>query len=334
MTEPGQHISEPITLAYAKCAEIVRARARNFYYGLRLTPEPKRSAIYSVYAWMRQADDEADAAGDPAEKKARLAAYRSRTEQVISSGRSTNMQGDYVWTALAETIRAFRVDPSHLRSMLDGLDTDIDHESRAASGTDGKPTFLCRSRSDLEQYCFRVASTVGLICITIWGLKPGVDEAVARRLAIQRGLAFQMTNILRDFAPDFDEGRVYLAEEDFRASGITPDELRHWSDAPSCRAFVKRLSSWTRTQYVESSPLDHMIDPGCYATLRTMTRIYSGLLTVIETDPARIAGRKRIRLQSMHKAGIALRACARAWVNQHVSASSSLYAVLTPAARR
>jgi hypothetical protein len=97
---------------------------------------------------------------------------------------------------------------------------------------------------------------------------------------------------------------------------------------------VARVAAWARAQYVESAGLDRMIDPSCYATLRTMTRIYSGLLTVIEHDPARIAGQKRIRLQSVHKAGIALRACARAWVNQHVPTTSPLYAVLTPAARR
>ena len=97
---------------------------------------------------------------------------------------------------------------------------------------------------------------------------------------------------------------------------------------------VRDIAAWARRQYTDSAALDRMIDPSCYATLRTMTRIYSGLLRVIEADPPRIAGRKRIRLQSMHKAGIALRACARAWVNQHVPTTSPLYAVLTPAARR
>lgn len=333
MTESSDQESGRITLAYARCAEVVRSRARNFYYGLRLTPEPKRSAIYSVYAWMRRADDEADAAADPATKRARLAQFREATELLVAGTRARR-EDDFVWIALGETLRRFRIDPAHLRSMLDGLETDLEHEAHAAAGADGVPILICRTRDELEQYCYRVASTVGLVCVTIWGLKPGADEAMARRLAVQRGLAFQLTNILRDFAEDFDEGRVYLAEEEFRAAGIAPGELRGWSAPRECEAMVARVAAWARAQYVESAGLDRMIDPSCYATLRTMTRIYSGLLTVIEHDPARIAGQKRIRLQSVHKAGIALRACARAWVNQHVPTTSPLYAVLTPAARR
>ncbi len=351
MREASTESRDRIAHSYMKCADIVRARARNFYYGLCLTPEPKRSAIYSVYAWMRQADDEADRAGDPAGKMARLADFRQRTEQTVArafspcglhraepvptnAGPTTADRADFVWTALAETIRRFHIDPAHLRSMLDALETDIEHESRAAARADGKPILICRTREELERYCYRVASTVGLVCLTIWGLKPGTDAEAARRLAVQRGLAFQLTNILRDYAEDFDEGRVYLAAEDFQAARLSPDELRNWSAPPACEAMVSDIAAWARRQYTESAPLDRMIDPSCYATLRTMTRIYSGLLGVIENHPSRIAGRKRIRLQSMHKAAIALRACARAWVNQHIPTTSPLYAVLTPAARR
>jgi phytoene synthase len=320
--------------SYAHCAEVTRRRARNFYYGLRLTPEQRRSAIYAVYAWMRRADDEADAADNPAAKLHRLDAFRALTERLMRGQSLGDAASLPLWIAFGDTVRRYGLDPSHLRSMLEGLQADIEHEARAASRPAGVPEVICRSREDLEAYCYRVASTVGLVCIRIWGLKPGADEDVARRLAIQRGLAFQLTNVLRDFAPDFEERRLYLPANDLREAGLSPADLRFWRHPAACERLVVRLSAWARAQYDASAPLDRMIDPACYAALRTMTRIYSGLLRVIEHDPSRIVGRRRIRLQSVHKAGIALRAYARAWVNQHVPVTSPLYAVLTPVSRR
>jgi phytoene synthase len=319
--------------SYARCAEVVKNRARNFYYGLRLTPEPRRSAIYSVYAWMRAADDEADDAGTIDQKRARLLRFRHATEAMLEGRDLGPRENDHAFVAFRHTFRAFNLDPADLRALLDGLDFDLDHEARAAAerathGDRAQPVVMCPSRQDLQTYCYRVASTVGLVCIKIWGLSDGARWEEARPLAIRRGLAFQLTNILRDFGQDFDEGRIYLPADDFRAAGVNPAELRRWTRPRECDAMVRDLASWARGEYAASQPLDAMVDPMCFATLRTMTRIYSGLLTVVERDPRRIVGGPRIRLQSMHKAGIALRACARAWVNAHVPPTSRLHTVL------
>ena len=319
MSDPLVEIPVELRAAYEQCAQVVKRRARNFYYGLRLTPEPRRSAIYSVYAWMRQADDEADAAGSADEKRARLARFRSDTERLLAGGDAAPREGDFAFEAFAHTIRRFALDPADLRALLDGLDFDLEHEALAARLQPGAaPADMCASRDDLRTYCFRVASTVGLVCIRIWGLAEGAQWDHARPLAIRRGIAFQMTNILRDYAQDYDEGRVYLPAEDFRMHGLTPSDLRHWAKPRACEAMVRDLCSAARAEYLASAPLDRMVDPSCYATLRTMTRIYSGLLDVVEREPARIAGERRIRLQSARKAGIALRACARAWLNTHI----------------
>ncbi|MDX2114510.1 MAG: phytoene/squalene synthase family protein [Planctomycetota bacterium] len=334
MSEPAGACSRSIAEAYAQCAEVVRRRARNFYYGLRLTPEPKRSAIYSVYAWMRRADDEADAAGDPAHKRERLAEFRACTERMIAGEDLGEAEGEFVWVAFRETVRRHGIDPRDLRDMLDGLDADLRHELRAAAAPGGKPVLICETREELRQYCYRVASTVGLVCVQIWGLRDESERAAARELAIRRGTAFQLTNILRDFAQDYDERRVYLPAADLAAAGVSADDLRRWSDDERCRPVAASIAAWARGEYEASAPLDLMIDPACFAAIRTMTRIYSGLLSVIEREPSRIAGARRIRLQSAHKAGIALRACARAWVNAHVPATSPLYAVLMTASRR
>lgn len=302
--------SRDLARAYEECARIVRRRARNFYYGLRLTPEPKRSAIYSVYAWMRRADDEADAEGDARCRLERLRAFGEMTERMFACDNLGGAGSDPVWVAFGETVRRYDIDHACLRDMLAGLETDLVSEGAV------RVAQVCATRDDLSRYCYRVASTVGLVCLRVWGLASGVNEEEARRLAVIRGRAFQLTNILRDYAQDFDKGRVYLPAEDFRALSLCPSELRAWSSPQRCEEMVRSIAGWAREEYEASSPLDRMIDPSCFAALRAMTGIYSGLLHLVERDPARIAGRRRIRLQSVRKAGIAL----RAWLDSRTPA--------------
>lgn len=298
--------SPEVARAYAACRELTRARARNFYYGLCLTPEPKRSAIFSIYAWMRRADDEADAAdasGDTSARLARLAERRHILTRIVTGEASLAeaADADPVCIALAHTLRSYPVNPDDLFAMLDGLEEDTTHAGYA-------------TRADLARYCYRVASTVGLICVSIWGLREGVDRAEARRLAERRGLGFQLTNILRDYSQDFDESprRVYLPAEDFARLGVTPEDVRAWSTPEACELMIHDLARWARGEYEASAPLDAMIQPSCRPTLWAMTRIYSGLLSKIEARPERVVGARRIRLQSAHKAGIAAAALVKA----------------------
>lgn len=297
--------------AYAHCAHIARTRARNFYYGLRLTPEPKRSAIYSVYAWMRAADDEADAATDASEKRRRLDAFRATTERMLRGGSGSVADEGPVWRAFARTVTDFGLSPQDLRHLLDGLDRDLDAEL-AGRARGGGVAMICSDRQQLREYCYCVASTVGLVCVGIWGLRAPELAEPARPLSVQRGLAFQLTNILRDFAQDHDEGRVYLARSDFERHGLTPGELRRWEHPDRCAALVRDVASWARSQYDDSAVLDEMLDRACVPAIRAMTGIYSGLLGIIERSPARIAGPARIRLPSWAKAVLALRALAAA----------------------
>lgn len=283
--------------AYAACREIARARARNFYYGLKLTPEPRRSAVYSVYAWMRRGDDEADAATSVDARRQCLARFRATSDLVLAGGAAgrAEIARDPVWTAFAHTVDAYGVEATDILAMLEGLEEDLDH---AGYETD----------AELESYCRRVASSVGRVCLTIWGLREGVSAEEARTLAERRGLAFQLTNILRDFAEDHAQGRIYLPSSAFTTHALTPDELRSWARPRECEAFVRERAALTRAHYDASAGLERMIDPTCAPTLWAMTRIYSGLLEKIEKAPRRVAGQRRIRLQSLHKAGIALRA--------------------------
>ena len=292
-----------VSASFDLCRRITRERARNFYYGLRLTPEPRRSAIYAVYAWMRAADDAVDRPGaSEEERRAALDAFEGRTwfelglSDVVGGGGGGD-EGVVFWSAFCETVRRYGVDVGVLGEVMAGMRDDLE----------GPGSF---DEAGLERYCYRVASTVGLICVSIWGLRAGVDVAEARELAIERGQAFQRTNILRDFAEDFDERprRVYVPGEVFSRHGITPDELRVWEPPAACRSLVMDRVADARARYERSSALDEMVDPACRPTLWAMTRIYRGLLERIAAEPSRIVLGDRVRLSSVRKIGIAARA--------------------------
>jgi 15-cis-phytoene synthase len=297
-----------LAAAYDACREITRSRARNFYYGLRLTPEPRRSAIYSIYAWMRAADDAADARAPIPQRRSALAHHRALTEQLLGGGdipTGTGRPGDSgaIWLAFAATVRSYPVHPQIFRDMLDGLDDDL-------AGIEH------RTDEDLSRYCYRVAGTAGLACVWIWGLRKGADPVRAHDLALRRGQAFQRTNILRDFSEDYadEPRRVYLPADAFARHGLTPDAVRSWTDAARCRSFIEEQASIARAHYTASEPLLDLVDEHCRPTLWAMTRIYAGILERIERDPSCVVGPQRVRVPSTVKASIAISAALRARV--------------------
>lgn len=290
------HSAESLRPAYAHCRAVARKAARNFYHGLKLIPEPRRSAIYSIYAWMRAADDRVDDAGDAGAKASRLAYHVEVTENILRGGTPDAMQEPY-WLAFAATLASFPVPRQTIRDMLAGLDEDLRHEGYETD-------------AELDRYCYRVAGTVGLVCVSIWGLVRAEDAMRAAELAVRRGLAFQLTNILRDFRQDYDdaERRIYLSRESLRRHGLTLEALREWKDQARCWKFVSEQAARARREYEASAELEKLISADCVPALHAMTRIYSELLEVIEKDPQRIVGEKRIRVAGRRKALIALTA--------------------------
>jgi phytoene synthase len=289
---PGASVDK----ALQTCEAITRRRARNFYHGLKLTPEPQRSALFAIYAWMRRADDLVDSASaDAAGLRRRLDAFRAATDAALGDRETDD---DYLWIALRATARRFDLRPGYFHAMLEGQIDDV-----AGRRYD---TF-----DEVREYCYRVASTVGLICINVWGYR----NPAAPELAVDRGIAFQLTNILRDYKQDYDTGRVYLPGEDFRRHGLDPEGLRYWRDPKRCQRMVMQQVARAAAYYRRSEPLDDMITPGCRPALWAMTRIYRGLLERIERSPHRIVGRRRLRLNGLHKGVIALRA--RWWASRN-----------------
>lgn len=289
---------QPLSLAdsHAWCEQVTRAEAKNFYYGMKLTPGEKRAAMYGVYAWMRLADDLADEAGEEAAKIIRIEQFWQLTQQVIDPDRtdadalsSDGKKLGGCWPAFREITLRYAIPADYLEAMVKGQLLD-------------QQTTRYATFDELYAYCYKVASVVGLTCITIWGYD-GDEET--RQLAEWRGIAFQLTNILRDIREDAERDRIYLPAEDFDEP-LTPELLL--SGDRSLVTGIEETIWRAREYYEKSAPLDELVHPDGRACLWAMTRIYRGLLDKIETDPPAVLRARRIRLSPISKSLIALRA--------------------------
>jgi phytoene synthase len=288
-------LTEPQRLSYAYCHELTRRRARNFYYGLKLTPEPKRSALYAIYAFMRACDDLADAADttDAADRSAslqRIESFRQTMQQLLDAPDDAPLPDGEVWPAFRHVMRTYPIEHAHLHLMLDGQLCDIQKNRYA--------TF-----DDLYDYCFKVASVVGLVCVAVWGHDNHPDLP---KLAEHRGLAFQLTNILRDLTEDAQRDRIYLPQHELHRFGYAESNLLAGHADANFDALMHFQIDRAREYYRLSESLEDHLDPKCRATSWAMARIYRGLLERIASNPRSVLC-DRIRLSSAQKLTIALR---------------------------
>ncbi|MDA1025160.1 MAG: phytoene/squalene synthase family protein [Planctomycetota bacterium] len=278
-----------LTEAYEDCGRIVRHRAKNFWFGLRLTPEPRRSSLYAIYAWMRLVDDLADEPSVAVDsRRSGLVAFRSRTRAAFGG----EVGGpETIWRAFTDTVERYELSIEPFEAMIDGQESDLDWTR-------------CPDRATLERFCWQAASTVGLICVRIWG-HDGDPEI--ERMAADRGKALQLTNILRDLREDYERQRVYLPADELEAEGLSIEELLAWREPARCRRFLEAQIEHAAAFYRRSSGLEKHISSECRATSWAMTEIYRGLLDRIARDPRRVV-KERVRLGSMRKMSIAWRA--------------------------
>lgn len=305
----------------AACRGVVRSRARNFYYGLRLTPEPKRSAVYAVYAWMRAADDIADGPGSAETRLAELQQFADMTAAAFAAAKDGGVSlsdrwGWAGWAAFVATIRRFDLDESEFFDVIAALRTDLGADGH----TDGAASAGClfETMDELEVYCYGVASTVGVICVRIWGWETWATWTRARELAVKRGLAFQFTNVLRDIGEDAAAGRIYVPAELLETYELAPRQLATWDEPDRCAALVRELVAEAAAHYHASAELDRIVTRDGAATLWAMTRIYENILQRIEQQPRLSVGKgheddrdSRAALSGRHKAGIAGKAVVR-----------------------
>ena len=286
--------------AYVHCQRVAKEHAKNFYYAFRALPSRKRNAIYATYAVCRLWDDIADEDDIPIEQKRRLFSQaRSDLTQVLTSvnvdvdsktGR-TDLQPEFV--ALADAVRAFRVPERYFTEILTGVESDLT-KTRFANF------------SELREYCYGVASAVGLICIEIFGH----DDPRAEGYAIDMGIALQLTNILRDIKEDSDRGRIYLPQDELAQFGYAENDLMRQVYDERFKSLMRYQVARARSYYERSRPLFELIEPESRTCLRVLHAAYLAILNRIErSDYDVFSG--RIGLTSAEKLMIA----ARLWIS-------------------
>jgi phytoene synthase len=287
----------------AFCEQLTRAKARNFYYGLKLLPEPKRSDMFALYAYMRMIDDIADDDGDGRSFEQRLEdldAWKVVTRAVLNGDHHFAAgAGHELWPAFADMARRNRIPHYIFDDVIAGQLQDLQPE-----------TF--ETFDQLYQYCYRVAGTVGLASIYVWGFDGGAnggedDGEETCQLAIDRGVAFQLTNILRDLREDAARGRTYLPKEDLVASGVTEADISSGAGGERFLAMMRHQIDRAEAYYAKSAPLESRIAQDSRPTLVAMTQIYHGLLRKLAVEPERVL-RERVSLSIFTKLMIGWRA--------------------------
>jgi phytoene synthase len=246
---------------YGACAEVLRRSGSTFALPIRLLPAAKRRATTALYAFCRLADDVVDDAADAATARRDLDALEGRTEAALAGGPAT----DPVLRALADTVRRYAVPASCIRDILDGVRMDLDQVEYE--------TF-----AELAEYCRRVAGAVGVAAIHIWGFTSSSAIAAAHDC----GLAFQLTNILRDIPEDLGRGRIYLPREDLAVCDCSADDLRRGRIGPG----FSRLAALERKRasglYARAARLDGMLSTDGRIVFRAMLGGYRSLFRAVE----------------------------------------------------
>ena len=293
--EKPESQSHPLQLrtAYGICRHTARSTAKNFYYGFLVLPSRKRDAISAIYAFMRHADDISDDPHIPTEqKRARLNAWLSDLDTVIA-GRPTD---DPVLMAVADAQRRYRIPFELLEKLVYGTTMDcFDLGHRPA---DSGPAILYRSFDDLYNYCYHVASVVGLVCIKIFGYRDPQAEHLAEHL----GVAFQLTNIIRDVKEDASLGRIYLPSEDLNVYGVQPRAILD-ANLAALRPVLELEAQRARDFYADGDKLLALIDGESEPALWTLTTIYRQLLEKIAARNFDVFT-ERVRLTTSEKTKI------------------------------
>ena len=297
-----------LRMAYAVCRGIARSQAKNFYYAFLALPQKKRNALCAVYAFMRHADDLSDDPGmSPQERHERLTQWAASLRDA-SLGMPTD---DPVILALADTVRRYSIPLEYFDQLVAGTLMDVDQtfdlSSRAESrlgGTESRDLGFSapyRTFDDLYTYCYHVASVVGLVCVHIFGF----SDPRAKELAEQTGIAFQLTNIIRDVKEDALNGRIYLPLEDLARFGRSAADLntihvRNGFDPAPMVPVLAFEAQRARQYYQAAQQLIPLIHSDSRACLWTLAEIYQRLLTKIEAAGFNVFGDK-IRLTTTEK---------------------------------
>ena len=280
-------MSAQIEQSYAHCRSVARKRARNFYYSFILLPPEKKNAMCAIYAFMRYCDDLSD---EPGATRTAMDLWR----EALTDALEGRPDGHPVWPAFLDSVARYAIPYEYFYEMIEGVASDL--EPRTINSFD-----------ELYQYCYRVASVVGLTTIHIFGFASPEAREAAIPLAEKCGIAFQLTNILRDVREDAGLGRVYLPAEDLRRFGVSVDDLKLRRRTEQFGRLMEFETERARDYYRESAPLLDLIQPQSRPSLWALIAIYSRLLDQVAESQYDVLVR-RISLSSAEKTWIVLRA--------------------------
>lgn len=245
--------------SYRECLGLARRSGSNFYYSFFTLPRDLFRDTCVLYAYMRHTDDLGDdQALTSVERRTLLADWRRELDRALSGGACTG-----IFPALADVADRHGIPGEFLREVIAGVESDLEPKT-------------IETRTELEHYCYQVAGVVGLCCIRIWGYS-GID---AEKRALHCGMAFQLTNILRDLSEDAKAGRIYLPAEDLRRFRCTADDLRTGGEA--LRGLIRYEAEWAREHYIQAQTLRQNLTPPGRRIFSAMLGIYGGLLNEIE----------------------------------------------------
>ena len=268
-----------LAMAYSVCRGITRSTAKNFYYAFLVLPRHKREALCAVYAFMRRCDDIAD---DPTlslqERRRKLDAWLDAFHRA-QLGHPTD---DPILLGLTDAQRRYVIPAGLLDELALGTAMDVENPPEA----EDEPGFArdipalhikYKSFEDLRQYCYRVASVVGLVCIHVFGYRDPEAEELAERC----GLAFQLTNIIRDGKEDAALGRVYLPEQDLAKFNLSSAELLTNADPTRFRPLLAMEAERAREFYTSGDELIPYVNEDSQPALWVLVNIYRSLLEKI-----------------------------------------------------
>jgi phytoene synthase len=280
-----------LEMAYSVCRHIARSAARNFYYGFVVLPRPKRNALSAVYAFMRRCDDIAD---DNTlslyDRRNKLAEWLDSVHRAFA-GQPTD---EPVLLALTDAQRRYQIPLGLLDQLAYGTAADIEHEPAPVETATALSTRY-RTFEELRQYCYGVASVVGLVCIRIFGYRDPAAEPLAERC----GVAFQLTNIIRDVKEDAAMGRIYFPEEDLAQFGLSAADFAT-PDVARLRPLLTMEADRARELYASGDELVHMVNEDSQPALWVLITIYRRLLEKIASRQYDVFS-ERVRLSTREK---------------------------------
>jgi phytoene synthase len=300
---------ERLAESYRYCEMVAKTQARNFYFSFMTLPPERKAAMCAIYAFFRYSDDVSDEAaddrpltiydGDEAEetqtKADKMQEWRAALERAL--------EGDYgdslILPAFHDTVQTYHIPGRYFQELIDGTEMDLT-----------KTRY--ETWEELRLYCYRVASLVGFVCIHVWGF----DEADGKAMEYAEacGLAFQLTNIMRDVKEDAERDRIYLPQEDLLRFGVSEEDLKQGLLTENFRALMKFEAERAKEFYKQAHALFPLVHTPGRPTLSIMLKIYRGILDSIERNDYDVHSR-RARVSTPKKLGIV----AGAWLRSKLS---------------